>query len=70
MKFNYAVNKKDAPRKMLICHCCGYKTKGRQWWNRDKGYGVCPECANFIAGKEGLKELMMSCGIPGVHFVM
>lgn len=29
----------------LVCCCCGNCTKGRQWHNRDEGYGLCDSCA-------------------------
>lgn len=29
----------------LICAVCGASTRGRQWWNRDTGYGICESCA-------------------------
>lgn len=28
----------------LYCSCCGAVTSGRQWDNRDTGYGICPAC--------------------------
>lgn len=50
----------------LTCCCCGKSTKGRQWWNRDSGFGICPSCVDwqrkrgmdddeerFLFGKEG-----------------
>lgn len=30
----------------LNCCICGESTKGRQWWNRDTGWGLCSACAN------------------------
>lgn len=54
--------------KMLTCCCCGEITKGRQWWNRDKGFGLCERCAEMISKKED-EETMKSCyGIKGVHY--
>ena len=35
----------DKP-KPLECAQCGNITLGRQWWNQDKGYGLCNRCAN------------------------
>ncbi len=32
------------PVKNLTCCCCGEMTRGRQWWNRDTGYGICSRC--------------------------
>lgn len=31
---------------ILRCCCCGCETRGRQWWNRDRGFGLCPTCAD------------------------
>jgi hypothetical protein len=53
----------------LICCCCGSPTRGRQWWNRDKGYGLCDNCidangvANVPAGQEA-----SSFGVRGFHW--
>lgn len=27
------------------CCVCGNAAKGKQWWNRDRGYGICSRCA-------------------------
>lgn len=37
----------------LICACCGSETRGRQWSNRDTGYGVCVWCADRNSEKYG-----------------
>lgn len=29
---------------LLTCSWCGGSTMGRQWWNRDTGYGLCVIC--------------------------
>lgn len=54
----------------LICCCCGSGCIGRQWWNRDTGYGICVPCANQweTNPKVGPDELKQSCGVRGVHF--
>jgi len=31
----------------LTCCCCGQGTRGRQWWNRDTGFGICKSCADW-----------------------
>lgn len=52
----------------LTCCCCGERTSGRQWWNRDTGFGLCNTCAERISLKEDA-ETMKSCyGISGVHY--
>lgn len=58
----------------MQCASCGGEAKGKQWWNRDKGYGVCPRCvfrqlmngttpeeiySNY--GKEGRNYHLTSC---------
>ena len=52
----------------LDCCCCGGGCKGRQWHNRDTGYGLCPKCATWIAERES-PEYMQECyGMPNVHY--
>ena len=61
---------KEIPIKQLICCCCGQHTQGRQWWNRDTGFGLCVKCAEFIS-KEEDEESMKSCyGEKGVHYAI
>lgn len=56
------------PIRTLICCCCGQYTEGRQWWNRDTGYGLCNKCADCIATKED-EETMKECyGEKGIHY--
>ena len=58
----------EVPIKTLTCCCCGEQTKGRQWWNRDTGFGLCSPCAERIALRED-KETMKSCyGQEGIHY--
>lgn len=33
--------------KHMTCSTCGSGTSGRQWWNRDTGYGLCNKCAKW-----------------------
>ena len=64
----------DTPTRYLTCCCCGEGTRGRQWHNRDLGYGLCPKCAGFIASKplrggESVTQYMRDCyGIAGIHY--
>lgn len=53
--------------KILICCCCGGVAPGRQWWNRDTGYGICPRCFKLWVEKLGAEEAIRCCGQPGVH---
>lgn len=56
------------PIKTLTCCCCGNEARGRQWWNRDTGYGLCNRCAEMISKKED-EETMESCyGKKGTHY--
>ena len=60
--------KHNKPIKTLICCCCGSATKGRQWHNRDTGYGLCDPCADLIKEKETPEEFKSNYGIEGIHF--
>ncbi len=52
----------------LTCNCCGaYAGRWKQWFNRDRGYGICKRCA-AKQWDEDSDQLMRSCGRPGVHF--
>ena len=52
----------------LQCCCCGRGTMGRQWWNRDKGFGLCDKCADLIEEKEGEEILHSMAGVEGIHY--
>ncbi len=53
----------------LICACCGSRTKGRQWWNRDTGYGLCSCCYDWLKDRgESDKEIEDCYGKVGYHF--
>ena len=52
----------------LTCCCCGKDTHGRQWWNRDFGYGLCCDCADRIEKKEDEESMKTFYGIKGVHY--
>lgn len=56
------------PVRGLICSCCGGHTTGRQWHNRDTGYGLCPGCVDFCRRGVSDEEFRSSYGLPGVHF--
>ncbi len=55
------------PVRTLTCACCGASAPGRQWWNRDTGYGVCAKCFTWISGREGAEQAEQSYGKPGIH---
>jgi len=56
------------PVRRLICCCCGETTRGRQWWNRDTGYGLCAACAESIAQHETPEEMRSRYGDAGTHY--
>lgn len=62
------MNATTKPIRTLSCCCCGESTRGRQWWNRDDGYGVCVKCATGIAKEDEGKERESLYGIRGVHW--
>lgn len=41
------------------CTCCGeYPRPSRpQWWNQDRGFGICDDCAGSILHLQGHKPL-------------
>jgi len=53
----------------LSCCCCGASCKGKQWWNRDKGFGFCGKCHTWLKGK-GIsdEEIHQDYGVEGLHF--
>ena len=55
------------PVQGLYCNCCGSLTYGRQWWNRDNGYGICVSCADkqYPNAQVGAET---DNGIKGIHF--
>ena len=62
------------PTRSLTCSCCGNGTTGRQWHNRDTGYGLCPLCADRLSalphiGGEDTATYMLDCyGRAGYHY--
>lgn len=52
----------------LRCCVCGGNAVGRQWYNRDTGYGICIPCANEWEKTEGRDSLVNSCGKRGYHY--
>lgn len=55
------------PIEDLTCCVCGDSTRGRQWWNRDRGYGLCEGCADDprVMGQEDAARLY---GERGIHY--
>lgn len=53
----------------LYCACCGEQTRGRQWWNRDTGYGVCRKCVDWQRSRGETEETIKDYyGVQGVHW--
>lgn len=52
----------------LRCCCCGAITRGRQWHNRDTGYGLCPDCIDFCHRNTTDDEFRSNYGDRGVHY--
>ena len=52
----------------LICACCGESALGRQWWNRDTGYGLCARCVDFVRRSSDEADLETGYGKRGIHF--
>lgn len=58
-----------APIRNLYCAVCGALTRGRQWHNRDTGYGLCADSAAWLKGRGMSAEEMESLyGREGEHF--
>jgi len=64
---NAQVAELQKPIRRLECCCCGSTTRGRQWWNRDEGYGLCPKCAGWISGREAPEDMQRAYGAPGIN---
>lgn len=57
------------PIRSLYCAVCGARTRGRQWHNRDTGYGLCLDSFLWlINGRMSAEEIQDLYGIRGVHF--
>lgn len=57
------------PIRRLYCACCGAVTRGRQWHNRDTGYGFCLDCAQRLRTKGyDEDEITRLYGHDGVHW--
>ena len=57
--------------KRLTCACCGASAIGRQWWNRDTGFGLCAPCAAWMESRgESPDEMQRGYGVRGVHYAL
>ncbi len=58
----------SSPVLTLTCSCCTSSTPGRQWHNRDEGFGLCGKCAEWLSGKETPAIMQSTYGIAGYHY--
>lgn len=59
------------PLRNLLCCCCAGRLIGRQWHNRDTGYGLCVECIPRVSNPRNCPEqgdMERLYGIDGVHY--
>jgi hypothetical protein len=61
-------DRKISNPRTLICCCCGGITQGRQWLNRDTGYGLCEKCAERIPQKYPNEDMRGLYGIKGIYY--
>lgn len=54
----------------LTCCCCGNRTKGRQWHNRDTGYGLCMNCIERCQRGETAESFRSCYGDKGIHYAI
>lgn len=61
--------KTESRIKRLTCACCGELALGRQWYNRDTGYGACLKCVEWSKSRgESDEEIKEYYGIRGIHY--
>ena len=66
---NATITQGLAPIRPLTCCCCGERTIGRQWWNRDTGFGLCQSCAKWIRTRgTGPQDMHSLYGDEGYHY--
>ena len=59
----------DQPIRNLTCCVCGEGTRGRQWHNRDTGFGVCKKCVEWVKSRgETDANVHSYYGVEGVHY--
>lgn len=64
------------PLKDLRCCICGDPTRGRQWHNRNTGYGICTSCADgpalrgFASAEETTAGMLRLYGVRGIHYAV
>jgi len=58
------------PVRYLTCCCCGETTRGRQWHNRDTGFGLCVGCLPLCSRGETAEGFESCYGVRGVHYAV
>ena len=58
------------PVMSLVCSSCGAALRGRQWHNRDVGFGLCPSCVAWIKTRESKQEMLQNYGVEGMHYAV
>jgi hypothetical protein len=58
----------NTPIVTLTCACCYGVAVGRQWHNRDTGYGLCEKFADWLSGRETPENMKSYYGIEGIHY--
>lgn len=54
----------------LTCCCCGSGAPAKeQWFNRDRGFGLCGGCAAFLQPRMDPTEFRDCYGEEGVHWM-
>jgi len=56
----------------LTCCVCGAGAKAvKQWWNRDRGYGLCGACAAWLKSRPDYNQAEFDSyyGVEGVHWL-
>lgn len=54
--------------KNLTCCCCGNEFRGRQWHNRDNGYGLGQCCIEYCKSNTPLPDFIQAYGVEGYNF--
>lgn len=52
----------------LECSVCGKDEIGRQWHNRDNGFGLCSDCVSFASRGYSHDSFQQTYGLEGYHF--
>lgn len=56
----------------LTCCVCGASAPAhKQWWNRDRGFGLCGRCAAWLKTRRdyNAEEFRQNYGDEGIHWI-